>query len=93
HPTEGPVPADAFISYAEGQNRIVPLTRHLFTLIAQDAQVLRHVVPAGTQLGLNLSPNPLISPGFRTDVDAWLAMMPVDHFEAVFEMTERTMVS
>lgn len=55
HPTEGPVPADAFISYAEGQNLIVPLTRHLFTLIAQDAQFLRHVVPAGTQLGLNLS--------------------------------------
>ncbi|CBJ46902.1 cyclic di-GMP phosphodiesterase [Erwinia amylovora] len=93
HPTEGPVPADAFISYAEGQNLIVPLTRHLFTLIAQDAQFLRHVVPAGTQLGLNLSPNHLISPGFRNDVYEWLAMMPVDHFEYVFEMTERTMVS
>ncbi|AUX73149.1 cyclic di-GMP phosphodiesterase [Erwinia pyrifoliae] len=93
HPTEGPIPADAFISYAEGQNLIVPLTRHLFTLIAQDAQSLRHVVPAGTQLGLNLSPNHLTSPGFCKDVHEWLAMMPVDHFEYIFEITERTMVS
>ncbi|CAO96315.1 cyclic di-GMP phosphodiesterase [Erwinia tasmaniensis] len=93
HPTEGRVPADAFISYAEGQNLIVPLTRHLFALIARDAHQLCKVVPVGTKLGINLSPSHLTNPDFRKDVRQWLAMMPVDHFEYVFEITERTMVS
>lgn len=93
HPTEGHVPADAFISYAEGQNLIVPLTRHLFTLIARDAHQLCKVVPVGTKLGLNLSPIHLTNPDFRKDVCQWLAMMPVGHFEYVFEITERSMVS
>lgn len=93
HPTEGRIPPDSFISYAEGQNLIVPLTRHLFTLVAQDAHRLCKVVPAGTQMGVNLSPNHLIHPEFRQDVLDWLTMMPVGHFEYVFEITERAMVS
>ena len=93
HPVEGRIPPDSFISYAEGQNLIVPLTRHLFTLVAQDAHRLRKVVPIGTRMGVNLSPNHLIHPSFRQDVLEWLAMMPAGHFEYVFEITERAMVS
>lgn len=93
HPTEGRIPPDSFISYAEGQNLIVPLTRHLFTLVAQDAHHLCRVVPVGTRMGVNLSPNHLVHPSFRQDVLDWLAMMPAGHFEYVFEITERTMVS
>lgn len=93
HPTEGPIPPDSFISYAEAQNLIVPLTRHLFTLVSQDAHRLCKVVPAGTRMGINLSPIHLVHPSFRQDVLDWLAMMPVDHFDYVFEITERAMVS
>ncbi|QGU86928.1 cyclic di-GMP phosphodiesterase [Erwinia sorbitola] len=93
HPIEGRIPPDSFISYAEGQNLIAPLTRHLFTLVAQDAQRLCKVVPAGARLGINLSPNHLVDPSFRQDVLDWLEMMPAGHFEYIFEITERAMVS
>lgn len=35
HPTTGEIPPDAFIHYAESQKMIVPLTQHLFKLIAR----------------------------------------------------------
>ncbi|QUG75058.1 cyclic di-GMP phosphodiesterase [Erwinia sp. E602] len=93
HPTEGRIPPDAFISYAEGQNLIVPLTRHLFSLIARDAHQLREALPAGTRLGVNLSPLHLSHPTFRHDVNRWLAAMPEGHFVPIFEITERAMMS
>ncbi|MFS2224487.1 cyclic di-GMP phosphodiesterase [Pantoea sp. B65] len=93
HPTEGRIPPDAFISYAEGQNLIIPLTCHLFELVARDAHKMRQVVPAGIQMGINLSPNHLSSDSFRQDVNTWIKAMPEGHFNYVFEITERTMVS
>lgn len=93
HPTEGRISPDSFISYAEGQNLIVPLTRHLFRLVARDAHRLRHVIPKGTQMSVNLSPAHLVHPTFRQDASDWIAAMPADHFGYVFEITERTMVA
>ncbi|WP_338152340.1 cyclic di-GMP phosphodiesterase [Winslowiella iniecta] len=93
HPTEGNIPPDAFISYAEAQNLIIPLTHHLFQLVARDAHQLRQMVPAGTKMGINISPNHLTSASFRDDVSNWINAMPADHFSYVFEITERTMVS
>lgn len=92
HPTEGMIPPDAFISYAEAQNLIIPLTQHLFTLVARDAQFLCKQLPCGTRLSLNLSPLHLASACFRHDVQMWINAMPADHFNYVFEITERTMV-
>jgi len=92
HPTEGMIPPDAFISYAEAQNLIIPLTQHLFTLVARDAQFLCKQLPRGTRLSLNLSPLHLASESFRRDVQAWINIMPTDHFNYVFEITERSMV-
>lgn len=93
HPTEGRIPPDSFISYAEGQNLIVPLTRHLFRLVARDAHRLRHAVPKGTKMGVNLSPAHLVHPTFRQDVNDWISAMPADHFGYMFEITERSMVA
>ena len=93
HPVTGPIPPDAFISYAESQNMIVPLTRHLFTLVARDARLLSPWLPPGVTLGLNIAPGHLAADSFRQDVEAWIAAMPPDHFDYVFEITERTMVS
>lgn len=45
HPTTGEIPPDAFIHYAESQKMIVPLTQHLFKLIAQDAPALQKCCP------------------------------------------------
>lgn len=92
HPNEGPIPPDSFIGYAEAQNLIAPLTRHLFSLVARDAHTLSHVIPAGTRLGINLSPLHLSDPGFRDDVRQWLSEMPAGHFDLIFEITERTIV-
>lgn len=93
HPTEGRIPPDTFISYAEGKNLIAPLTRHLFELVARDSHKFRHAVPAGTDINLNLSPNHLADSSFCRDVSCWLQAMPQDHFNYVFEITERAMVS
>ncbi|SUB15890.1 phage resistance protein [Pantoea agglomerans] len=45
HPTKGPIPPDVFIHYAEAQNLIIPLTRHLFQLVSRDAHLLCHTIP------------------------------------------------
>ncbi|MDF7659443.1 cyclic di-GMP phosphodiesterase [Erwiniaceae bacterium L1_54_6] len=92
HPSEGLIPPDAFISYAEAQNLIIPLTRHLFKLVARDAHAMCDQLPRGTRMGLNLSPLHLASESFRNDVQNWIADMPANHFNYVFEITERTMV-
>lgn len=92
HPTEGLIPPDSFISNAEAQNLIVPLTQHLFKLVARDARFLCQQLPRGTRLSLNLSPLHLASESFRQHVLEWIAAMPADHFRYVFEITERTMV-
>ncbi|WP_437609778.1 cyclic di-GMP phosphodiesterase [Erwinia sp. V71] len=93
HPTQGRIPPDAFISYAEAQNLIIPLTRHLFELVARDAHRLVQAIPRGTKMGVNLSPVHLSSASFRDDVTRWTKAMPDGHFSYVFEITERTMVS
>ncbi len=92
HPTEGPIPPDVFIQYAESQNLIVPLTRHLFQLVSRDAHLLCHTVPRYASLSLNISPLHLADRSFRQDVLNWLESMPAGHFNYVFEITERVMV-
>ncbi|KGD76981.1 phage resistance protein [Pantoea agglomerans] len=92
HPTKGPIPPDVFIHYAEAQNLIIPLTRHLFQLVSRDAHLLCHTIPRHACLSLNISPLHLADSGFRQDVLRWLDTMPADHFIYVFEITERAMV-
>lgn len=92
HPTKGPIPPDVFIHYAEAQNLIIPLTRHLFQLVSRDAHLLCHTIPRHACLSLNISPLHLADSGFRQDVLRWLDTMPANHFTYVFEITERAMV-
>lgn len=93
HPTEGAIPPDVFITYAENQGLIVPLTRHLFRLIAQDAIQLQTILPVGAKLAVNLSPAHLSDPHFERDVLHFLNRLPAHHFNVVFEITERGMVA
>jgi len=92
HPTAGLIPPDVFINAAEAQQLIVPLTRHLFSLVAQDVYTLQKILPAGTKLALNLSPSHIYSTTFKEDILTLAASLPLDHFKVVFEITERGML-
>ncbi|WP_333494490.1 cyclic di-GMP phosphodiesterase [Kluyvera sp. CHPC 1.251] len=92
HPTVGNIPPDAFISYAEAQDLIVPLTRHLFELIARDAPVLKDLLPPGAKLGINIAPGHLHAESFQQDIRNLAASLPQNYFQLVLEMTERDML-
>lgn len=92
HPTAGEIPPDAFIHYAEAQQMIVPLTQHLFKLIARDAHELQKVLPVGAKFGINIAPDHLHSSSFKDDVRQLLASLPPNHFQIVLEITERDML-
>lgn len=68
HPVAGEIPPDAFIQYAESQKMIVPLTQHLFELIARDAAELQNVLPVGIKFGINIAPEHLHSESFKADI-------------------------
>ncbi|HGV8126658.1 TPA: cyclic di-GMP phosphodiesterase [Escherichia coli] len=53
HPVAGEIPPDAFINFAESQKMIVPLTQHLFELIARDAAELEKVLPVGVEIAID----------------------------------------
>lgn len=93
HPSAGPIPPDAFIAWAEARQMIVPLTRHLFTLIAQEAPRLSQILPVGSKLGINLAPSHLYAPEFKQDILNLAASLPAGHFQLVFEITERDMLN
>lgn len=92
HPTTGEIPPDAFIHYAESQKMIVPLTQHLFKLIAQDAPMLQKVLPAGAKLGINIAPTHLHGETFKDDIQRLYACLPANYFQLVLEITERDML-
>lgn len=92
HPTKGDIPPDTFIPQAEAQKLIVPLTLHLFTLIASDAPALQQLLPAGAKLGVNIAPGHLHSASFKEDISRFSASLPASHFSLVLEITERDML-
>jgi sensor c-di-GMP phosphodiesterase-like protein len=92
HPTEGRIPPDLFIPYAESEGLIVALTRHLFRRIVADIPQLVQALPRGAKLGINLAPSHLNTPSFHDDITELMAKLPTDYFTVVFEITERGMV-
>lgn len=93
HPEAGNIPPDAFIHYAEAQQLIIPLTRHLFTLIAKELPLLVGVLPQGARIGINIAPGHLHSPEFKDDIRKLAASLPTNYFQIVFEITERDMLN
>ncbi|MCS2170529.1 cyclic di-GMP phosphodiesterase [Scandinavium sp. TWS1a] len=93
HPAAGEIPPDAFISFAEAQQLIVPLTRHLFQLIAKDAPMLQRILPPGAKLGINIAPAHLLADSFQQDLRDLSAMLPPNYFQLVLEITERDMLN
>ncbi|MCS2162759.1 cyclic di-GMP phosphodiesterase [Scandinavium sp. H11S7] len=93
HPAAGEIPPDAFINFAEAQQLIVPLTRHLFELIAKDAPMLQSILPPGAKLGINIAPAHLLADSFQQDLRDLSAMLPPNYFQLVLEITERDMLN
>ncbi len=71
---------------------IVPLTQHLFELIARDAAELEKVLPVGVKFGINIAPDHLHSESFKADIQKLLTSLPAHHFQIVLEITERDML-
>ena len=92
HPVAGEIPPDAFINFAEAQQLIVPLTHHLFRLIARDAPVLQTLLPPGAKLGVNIAPSHLHADSFQQDMRQFSASLPENYFQVVLEITERGML-
>ena len=91
HPVAGEI-LPMCLSTSETQQIIIPLTRHLLKLIAQDAPVLQTLLPAGSKLGINISPLHLHAGSFQQDLQHFAATMPAGHFSVVLEITERAMI-
>lgn len=92
HPTAGEISPEAFIHFAEAQQLIVPLTLHLFELIARDAPVLQTLLPPGAKMGVNIAPGHLHAAHFMDDIRAFARSLPPRHFSIVLEITERDML-
>lgn len=70
----------------------MPLTLHLFKLIAHDAPVLQTLLPQGAKLGINISPGHLHVESFAEDIRQLTHSLPDDYFRLVLEITERDML-
>ncbi|MGC6386362.1 cyclic di-GMP phosphodiesterase [Ewingella sp. S1.OA.A_B6] len=92
HPFEGRIPPEVFISYAESHGMIAPLTQRMMQLAAEDAHHLMQVMPYKSKFGINISPHHMNKISFRDDVMNFIFAMPADHFQIVFEITERSMI-
>ncbi len=92
HPIEGRIPPDMFISYAETQGLIVPLTQHMMMLVAADAHELARAFADKAKLSINISPHHMNKVSFHDDVLNFIEALPENAFQVVFEITERGMI-
>lgn len=82
---------DLFIAAAESEGMIVPLTRHLLDLLAEDMQSWR--TPPGFHLAINVAGEHIAHPEFVADIRAFAAR--VAHLQPwiTLELTERSLIS
>ena len=79
---------DIFITAAENEGMIVPLSRHLFELIAQD--VGRWQVAEDFYISVNISPEHLMHESFIADVESLLTSL--GKLRLMLELTERSLI-
>ncbi|EIX9717022.1 EAL domain-containing protein [Klebsiella pneumoniae] len=79
---------DIFITAAENEGMIVPLSRHLFKLIAEDVE--RWQVAEGFYISVNISPEHLVHESFIEDVE--LLQARLGNLRLMLELTERSLI-
>lgn len=82
---------DIFISAAEAESMIIPITRHLFDLVASD--IARWQVKPGFHLGLNVAAEHLHHPSFVSDVHRFAEKVASHSLSITLELTERNLIS
>lgn len=81
---------DVFIAAAEEEDMIIPLTRHLFSLIARDVRTW--AVADGFRLGVNVAAVHLLHPDFQWDAAGLREALAGTGIRVMFEITERSLV-
>ncbi|EDV3150875.1 EAL domain-containing protein, partial [Salmonella enterica subsp. enterica] len=79
---------DIFITAAENEGMIIPLSRHLFELIAHD--VINWTVPDDFYISVNISPAHLMDDGFIQDIEALRTRLGT--ITLMLELTERSLI-
>ncbi|MDY4323611.1 EAL domain-containing protein [Pectobacterium brasiliense] len=82
---------DIFISAAEAESMIIPITRHLFELVASD--IASWQVKPGFHLGLNVAAEHLHHPSFVSDVHRFAEKVAAHSLNITLELTERNLIS
>jgi sensor c-di-GMP phosphodiesterase-like protein len=85
------MPPDRFISLAEAEGVIVPLTLHLMELVAQEAKGWN--VRPGFHLGMNFSAEHISTPGVVIDIQRFRQALDNPAISVGLEVTERDLVS
>ncbi|MEE3664407.1 EAL domain-containing protein [Brenneria sp. g21c3] len=81
---------DVFIASAETEGMIIPLTRHLFDLVASD--IAGWKVTPGFHLSLNVAAEHLQHPDFVSDVRDFAQRIAAHRLNITLELTERTLI-
>ncbi|EDU0976552.1 EAL domain-containing protein [Salmonella enterica subsp. enterica serovar Anderlecht] len=79
---------DIFITAAENEGMIIPLSRHLFELIAHD--VINWTVTDDFYISVNISPAHLMDDGFIQDIEALRTRLGT--ITLMLELTERSLI-
>ncbi|WP_323640596.1 EAL domain-containing protein [Pectobacterium polonicum] len=82
---------DIFISAAEAESMIIPITRHLFDLVAAD--IASWQVKPGFHLSLNVAAEHLHHPNFVSDVHRFAEKVASHSLSITLELTERNLIS
>ena len=81
---------DVFIPMAEAEGMIIPLTQHIFGLVAADLQ--QWDTPPGFRVAVNLHASHLSDPVLLDDVRTFLESVATTQPTLVLEITERSLV-
>lgn len=82
---------DIFIAAAEAEGMIIPLTRHLLDLVAED--VASWPVPPGFHLAINVAAEHLQHPDFERDIRKFARRIADKKMVLILELTERSLIS
>ncbi|WP_239953421.1 EAL domain-containing protein [Pantoea sp. Z09] len=89
-PSGDSIRPDIFISAAEAEGMIVPLTRHLLDLIAEDVQQWQ--VEPGFHIGINVAADHLQHPAFVDDMLKFADKIKQTPLLITLELTERSLI-